>query len=171
MLPPAAEAREDGGMSQVGPGSRPLFMTTTAKRVVAILLALSAAVVGGWATVAPRSFYRSFPLPRHHWVSALGPYNEHLVRDVGGLYLALLVVSVGAAVVGRSEVSRIAGLAWIAFSLPHLLFHLDHLDGFSTADKVGNIVGLGVTLLLAVMLTLPTRGPAVTSTARRPSVR
>jgi len=32
---------------------------------MAAVLALSAALVGGWASVAPRSFVRSFPLPGH----------------------------------------------------------------------------------------------------------
>lgn len=57
------------------------------------VLGLSAVVVGAWAAAAPRSFFSSFPLPGHHWVAPLGPYNEHLTRDVGGLYLALFVVS------------------------------------------------------------------------------
>jgi len=63
------------------------------KQVVAGVLGLSAVVVGAWAAAAPRSFFSSFPLPGHHWVAPLGPYNEHLTRDVGGLYLALFVVS------------------------------------------------------------------------------
>ena len=41
-----------------------------------------ALVVGVWALVLPRSFYDDFPAAGRHWVSALGPYNEHLVRDV-----------------------------------------------------------------------------------------
>lgn len=131
-------------------------MTAQRKRVLAAILALSAGLVGGWATLAPRSFYDSFPLPGHHWVSGLGPYNEHLVRDVGGLYLALLVVTVWAIVRASSELLRLTGAAWFAFSLPHLLFHLDHLDGFATSDKVGNVVALGGSLLIALVLMLPT---------------
>jgi hypothetical protein len=61
-----------------------------AKLVMVSVLAASAAYVGFWALIAPHSFYRSFPIPGHHWVSTAGPYDEHLVRDVGGLYLSPL---------------------------------------------------------------------------------
>jgi hypothetical protein len=140
----------------MSPSGRRHGVTAQRKRVLAAILALSAGLVGGWATLAPRSFYDSFPLPGHHWVSGLGPYNEHLVRDVGGLYLALLVVTVWAIVRASSELLRLTGAAWFAFSLPHLLFHLDHLDGFATSDKVGNVVALGGSLLIALVLMLPT---------------
>jgi len=128
-----------------------------AKRVMAAILAVSAADVGFWGVIAPRSFYRSFPLPGHHWVSTAGPYDEHLVRDVGGLYLSLLVVTVWALVRASSEPLRVAGVAWFVFSLPHLLFHLGHLDGLSTVDKVGQAGSLAVALLFALLLALPTR--------------
>ena len=52
------------------------------------LLALSAAFVGFWALLAPSSFYRSFPGLRLTWVAEAGAYDEHLVRDIGALYLA-----------------------------------------------------------------------------------
>jgi hypothetical protein len=123
---------------------------------MAAALALSAAVVGVWASFFPRSFFRSFPLPGHHWVAPLGPYNEHLTRDVGGLYLALLVVSLWAVARPRPEQLRMTGAAWLVFSLPHLVFHLGHLDMFGIADQVGNVVSLGGTAVLASVLLLPT---------------
>jgi hypothetical protein len=127
------------------------------KQTAAFVLAVSAALVGGWASVDPHSWYSTFPGMGHHWVRSLGPYNDHLTRDVGGLYLALLVVSVWALVRGTTELLRLAGVAWLAFSIPHLAFHLDHLDGLTTFDKVGNVVALGGTLILAAVLTFPTR--------------
>ena len=127
------------------------------KQVLAAILAVSAGFVGFWAAIAPQSFYRSFPLPGRHWVSGAGPYDEHLVRDVGGLYLALLVVTLWALVRRQSDQLRVVGLAWFVFSLPHLLFHLDHLDGLTTFDKVGEAGSLALTLILAVLLMLPTR--------------
>jgi hypothetical protein len=132
-------------------------MSIHSKQVSAAVLALSAAVVGMWASLAPRSFFRSFPLPGHHWVAVLGPYNEHLTRDVGGLYLALLVISVWAALRPDPEILRMTGAAWLAFSLPHLTFHLFHLDMYRPADKAGNIVTLGGSVILAAILLLPTR--------------
>jgi hypothetical protein len=113
--------------------------------------------VGGWATTAPHSFYSSFPLPGHHWVSLSPPYNEHLVRDVGGLYLALFVVSVWSVVRPRQETFVVTGLAWEVFSIPHLTFHAAHLDGVKTSDAVGEIASLAGTVLLAALLAVPAR--------------
>ena len=133
---------------------------------MAALLALSAADVGLWASIAPRSFFRSFPGGGHHWVSVVGPYDEHLVRDVGGLYLSLLAVSVWAVARPRPEITRLAGVAWLVFSLPHLAFHAAHLGQFGLADRVGNMVALGGAVVLAIVLLLPgARGPADTDVA------
>ncbi len=129
------------------------------KRVVAAVLAVSAADVGFWADLAPRSFYNSFPLAGHHWVSMLGPYNEHLTRDVGGLYLGLLVISVWAVLRPGSETFAMVGAGWLAFSIPHFIFHMVHLDNFGTTDKIGNVVTLAGTVILAALLLSPTGRP------------
>jgi hypothetical protein len=124
------------------------------RQVLAGVLAASAAYVGGWAMVAPRSFYDSFPGLGQHWVSPTGPYNEHLVRDVGGLYLALMVISIWTMLRPARDVARVVGLAWLIFSIPHLIFHLNHLDGLSTTAQFGEIGSLAGTVLLAGALLL-----------------
>jgi hypothetical protein len=58
-----------------------------------VALALTGAVVGAWALLAPASFWSDFPGDGLGWVAAAGPFDEHLVRDVGALYLALGVVA------------------------------------------------------------------------------
>ncbi len=143
-------------MSQPEPQPRPGGVSIRAKLVMVGILALSAADVGLWAVIAPHSFYTSFPGAGHHWVSTAGPYDEHLVRDVGGLYLSLLVVSVWALGRRSVELLRLAGAAWAVFSLPHLIFHLDHLDGLTTFDKAGETGSLALTLVFAGLLMLPT---------------
>ncbi len=125
------------------------------KQFIVAVLALSAALVGGWAQFAPHEFYTSFPLPGHHWVSPLGPYDEHLVRDVGGMYLGLLVISLWALVRPHGETFALVGSGWLAFSIPHLVYHLGHLDMFGTTDVVGNVVGLAGTVVLAALLLVP----------------
>ena len=52
-------------------------------------LAVNGAVVGIWALFFPQAFYDSFPGMGRSWVSVDGPFNEHLVRDVGGSFLSL----------------------------------------------------------------------------------
>src|SRR5204863_5711715 len=43
------------------------------------------------------------------------------------------------------------GLAWLAFSLPHFLYHLEHLSNLaSDMDRVLQTVSLGLTVLLAL---------------------
>lgn len=144
-------------MSQESRRARLDRMRNRTKQVTSAILAVTAGYVGAWAELAPRSFYDSFPGFGHHWVSAAGPYNEHLVRDVGGLYLALLLVSLWAVVRSRGEIFALAGCAWLVFSVPHFAFHLVHLDGFDAADKTGNVVSLGGTIVLAALLLLPGR--------------
>jgi hypothetical protein len=132
-------------------------MSLFAKRVVVLLLAVTAAVAGVWAAAFPLSFYTDFPSPGRHWVSALGPYNEHLVRDVGGLYLALLVLSVYAGRRPTVAAVRMAGGAWLVFNAEHFLWHMLHLGVFPAADRIGNAVALGGVLVLSILLLLPDR--------------
>jgi hypothetical protein len=120
------------------------------RQIVLAVLALSAADVGVWAELDPSGWYRTFPGFGMHWLTVLGPYNEHLSRDVGGLYLALLVLSVGAMFRAKDDyLVRLTGGAWEAFAVPHLIYHAAHLDMYGTRDQVLNVVTLGGTVLLA----------------------
>src|SRR4051812_3580016 len=65
-------------------------------RTALLLLAAEALYQGIWAQFAPRSFYDDFP-GGMGWVAAEGSFNEHLVRDIGGLATALGVVTICAA--------------------------------------------------------------------------
>ncbi len=59
--------------------------------------------VGGWQLMAPASFYNDFPGLGRHWVDVDGPYNQHLLRDVGQGNLAIAVVALVALVSGGEE--------------------------------------------------------------------
>jgi hypothetical protein len=126
------------------------------KQVIAAALALSAANVGVWAEFAPKSFYESFPMTGHHWISSLGPYNEHITRDIGGLYLALVTISAWTILRPRTEAFTMIGAGWLVFSIPHFIYHMFHLDRYGAADTIGNFVALGGTVILAALLMLPT---------------
>jgi hypothetical protein len=135
-------------------------MNTKASTAAAWVLTATALYVGWWASLAPRSFYDSFPGLNRMWVGGDGPYNEHLVRDVGGLYLALAVSGVLALVWRDRRTTLMLGAAWTTFSVLHLGYHLHHLDELAVVDVVGNVVALGGTLVLAVLLLVPVRsGP------------
>ena len=132
-------------------------------RVALGILALVSVELGVWATFAPRSFFDDYPGLGRHWVRAYGPYNEHLVRDFGALNLVLAVVTIAALItLGRPLVIAVA-IAWLAWGVPHLVYHLRHLDVFSTGDKVANVVGLvAVPVLAVVVLALILPRPART---------
>lgn len=131
-------------------------------RVALVVLALTGAVVGVWATFFPRGFYDDFPSAGRVWVAVDGPYNEHLVRDVGALNLALVVVTVVAAVTLARAAVVAAGGAWVVYSLPHLVYHLRHLDVYDTTDKVLNVSALtGVLVLPVIVLVAELRRPSL----------
>ncbi len=93
------------------------------------------------------------------WVSLDGPYNEHLVRDVGGLNLGLALVAAIALVTGSALVARAAGGGALVFGLPHLLYHATHLGPFGTGDAVAMLVSLTIAVLAALLaLAAPVTG-------------
>ena len=121
-------------------------------RLMLWILAFSSFAVGVQAEFFPRSFYDDFPLGRG-WVAMDGRYNEHLIRDVGALNLALLVVTIGAMVVGTRAITRIAAGAWLVYSVPHLVYHLRHLTmNMSGFDKVAMVVSLSVPVVAAIVM-------------------
>lgn len=113
------------------------------------LIALFMLPAGLQATLTPRSFFDDFPLGRG-WIAQDGEaYNEHLVRDVGGLFLALIVVTVWTA--WCRGASRPVAVAWLVQGLLHVVFHARHLDHFGTADKIGLIGSLASVPALALV--------------------
>lgn len=115
------------------------------------ILTGAALAIGAWAAVAPLSFYESFPLGRG-WVAADGPYNEHLLRDFGGLNLALALVTAVAALRMRADLIRLAAGATTLFGLPHLVYHATHLAPYGTADATANMVTLTLHVLVPLWL-------------------
>jgi hypothetical protein len=90
------------------------------------------------------------------WVAVDGPYNEHLVRDVGGLNLALAFVAVMALVTGSVLLARVTGGAALLYGLPHFLYHATHLGPYDTDDAVAMLASLGIVVLAAALLVTPT---------------
>jgi hypothetical protein len=143
-------------------------MTLTARRIILAVSAAIGAFVGAWAAQWPTSFYDAFPGLGRVWIAIDGPFNEHLIRDVGALYLALAGASVAAIFSRTPDAGRAVGVAWTVFGIPHLAYHLAHLEALAPADAVANVVSLGGSLALGVVLMLP--GPRQTrSTGPAPS--
>src|SRR3954469_2211559 len=120
------------------------------------IIAIAPAWVGIWATAAPRSFYDDFPGPSS-WVSPLGAYDEHLVRDVGAFELGLLVVGLFAIVTLERRVVQAALVASLVAGVPHLLYHLTATAPLSTADNVLSLAALAVPVVVPIALLPRTR--------------
>ncbi|HZQ83966.1 MAG TPA: hypothetical protein VFA83_03960 [Acidimicrobiales bacterium] len=134
-------------------------MRNTAVRVFLGILAVSSLQLGVWATFWPHQFYTTFPGGGHTWVAVNGPYNEHFVRDFGGLNLTLAVLLIAAVVSMSTAMVRTAAVGYLVFGIPHLVYHLRHLDVFTGTDKAVNAVILSLAVLLALgalLLSLPT---------------
>jgi hypothetical protein len=130
---------------------------TTLRKAALVVLVVSSTTVGAWALAVPRSFYDDFPGAGRAWVSVDGPFNEHLVRDVGGLNLALALVAVVALVTGSMLVARTAGAAALVYGIPHLVYHALHLEGFETTDQVALVTSLVLAAVAAVAAAAPAR--------------
>ncbi|MET8998057.1 hypothetical protein [Amycolatopsis sp. NPDC004169] len=133
-------------------------MQRTITRALLVVFGLVEAVVGIWPLVSPTGFYQDFPGFRAGWVAMDGAFNEHLLRDFGGLNLALAALLIGAAVIGTTAVARLASVAALLFGVPHFLYHLGHIAHFPRIDQVLIVgtTGLGVLLPLVVLL-IPAR--------------
>jgi len=113
-----------------------------------ITLAVVQGPVGLWALFFPHSFYDDFPLGRGGWVSALGPYNEHMTVDYGSLTLALVLMLAAAAVVLERRLVLAAAGAYLVWSVPHFVYHMITLDEYGTGDAIGNALTLAFTVVL-----------------------
>ena len=122
----------------------------------------------------PRSFYDDFPAPGWGWVSTLGPYNEHLVRDYGVMNLALGVLLVSAAFFLERRLAQVALLTYLAFAAPHFLFHATQIHHFSLFHNALQLSTLGFLVLLpAVLLAFTRKNPESvhSEAARKPAGR
>ena len=92
---------------------------------VAVTLAVPPLIIGIWALMAPKNWFESFPgFDARRWPLD-PPYNEHLATDVGAGFLATGVALLVAAVWANRAASRASLLMFVAFTLPHVVYHGD----------------------------------------------
>lgn len=115
-------------------------------RAALLYATAGALLVGVPATFAPEVFFDDFPFLAS-WVDELPPYNEHLVTDVGGLYLGFALL-LGWAIVRPALVVPVC-TAFALVQVLHTAFHVSHLEGFSTVD------GIAQTALLLALVVAP----------------
>jgi hypothetical protein len=127
-------------------------LTSPVLRAGVWFLTVVEVLVGLVATLAPRAFYDYVP-----WVNLMPPYSEHLMRDYGAMNLALALVFVVAATTMERRLVRLALVAYLLFAIPHLIFHVMHLENFTTVAAIAQTTLLTVALLLPVGLLILTR--------------
>jgi 4-carboxymuconolactone decarboxylase len=134
-------------------------------RFLLFALGIPQALIGFWALFAPNSFYDDFPAGTDGWVNVLGPFDEHLVTDVGALFVALGFLLAFAAVSLRRGTVVAAAIAWSIFSVPHFLWHVFNLEPYATADAIGNTVTLAWTVAGGLLVLFLARAPTTATTA------
>jgi hypothetical protein len=133
-----------------------------AVRAGLLVLAIPQLFAGGWALVDPRGWFDEFPGAGRHWLPPLGPYDEHLAIDAGAGLFATSVLLILAAIVLERRVVQVALAGWLAFAVPHTIYHYVTLDRYGTTDAVINGITLGLTVLIPLVLlwlTLPRGAP------------
>ncbi len=113
------------------------------------LLALVAVQLGTglWQQVLPESFYRDFPT-----VDLAPPFNEHLMRDFGGANIALGIIVLAVAIWLEKRYVVLVLVAYLTFSVPHLVFHMSHLHDATNFDVAFQVVALGSAVLLPLVV-------------------
>jgi hypothetical protein len=121
-------------------------------RVGMLAMALPQLFAGAWALADPRGWFDDFPGGGRHWLPPFGPYDEHLAVDAGAALFATSVLVILAAIVLERRAVQVALAGWLAFAIPHTIYHLTALDNFDTTDAVLNVITLGLTVLVPLIL-------------------
>jgi hypothetical protein len=115
-----------------------------AVRGLLVLLALISVAVGAFAFLTPHAFYLHVL-----GVDRLGPYDQHLVSDVGGFYLGFALVLAWAARSLDQALVRAVRAGFLLTQALHLGYHLVHLDRFTL------LMGAEQTVQLAALVVIP----------------
>ena len=127
-------------------------------RAVMVLLAVPNLLTGLWALVAPENWFDNFPGWAPSIVAAYPPFNSHLATDAGAGLFATGVIMLLASAKPTREIVIVASLGFLAFALPHFVFHLftpaDALtaseDATSTISLALAVVGAAVVVMVEV---------------------
>lgn len=113
-----------------------------------IAVGVATSILGAWAFVFPQSFFEDFPIDGAHWVSTLGHFNDHLVRDFGsaqiGLGIAAILVALKKSSAGISAVM----VGYVAFGVLHLGYHFTTFGLFPSGSAAAQAVALALFVVI-----------------------
>lgn len=121
-------------------------------RVGLLLIGVPQLAIGAWALLSPSGWFESFPGASREWLPLYGPYDEHLASDVGATFVALGLALILAAVWLDRRAVQLALVAYLAYQVPHFLYHLGADDALSGGDQVLNGVSLAAAVAGALLL-------------------
>lgn len=130
-------------------------------------LAIPQLVTGVWAVFDPSGWFASFPGLGPNLVAAEPPYNAHLATDAGAGFLATGVALALATLWARRQVVLLALATFVAFALPHAVYHAAHqAPGLSGAENSFNVALLFSSVGLAVLFVWGALRPAPSDRSR-----
>ena len=127
-------------------GATGVTVGTGRRRRVVVVLAVVCLAVGLLGVLAPHTFYRHVV-----GVDMLGPYNEHLLTDVGGFYLGFALLFAWCARSRSVELRRAGCAAFALTQVLHFAYHAAHLSHFSTVQASEQTIALGALMVLPVV--------------------
>ena len=102
-------------------------------------------------------------------MAALPPYNQHLIVDVGALFVGLGVLMVIAAVALERRLVQAAVATWLLYAVPHFVFHMTQLEPYGTGDAVASMASqagqIAAPLLILWLLRAQHRSAPATAAA------
>lgn len=143
-------------MNQSTATSRPTEPVSSGVRLWVIVVGVATLILGGWAFFMPEGFFNDFPIAGARWVSTLGEFNDHLMRDYGAAQIGLGLAAVMVAT-KRSRSGVIALMTgFVVFGTLHLGYHFTTFDHFHTGSAVAQAVALTtfIVIPLGVLLAL-----------------
>ena len=121
---------------------------------VLVVLAVPQLLVGLWALLATANWYENFPGLGPDLVAAIPPFNEHLAADAGGGFLATGVGLLLACIWPRRELVLLALAVFLAFALPHTLYHsFNEAPGLQGGEEIMNAASLWFQVVVAGVFT------------------
>jgi len=121
-------------------------------RLGLILLGLPQLAIGVWAVASPRGWFDTFPGGGQHWLPAYGAFDSHLATDVGAGFIAIGAMLLLAALWVERRLVQAALIAYLAYAIPHFVFHLANDEVLSAGAHAVNDVVLAVSVILALAL-------------------
>lgn len=114
--------------------------TSTIPRVVALVVGVFLLAVGGWAMIAPRTFFEA--------VALFEPYNQHFLQDIGAFQIGLGAVLL---IPARRTVTDGLAVALLGAGIGNAAHTVSHVIGIELGGRPGSDIPLFAVLTVALL--------------------